>query len=480
MSFISTYRLRPERATALAPRPSTVTGRRVRCNAMLMLAGCIAAQTAGAAQTLLQPAREFSGEHPLELILLVTPSGAHTEHVTIPETIAVDIVTTDGLAPRHLTLRHAPSVPASISLGPGQYREISFATAWPKDVRGTIQIAPVGFNAAPSVVALNWAGDVPATAANGGKPVAAANTSAGTLADASAAPAATAKATAGSGSAATATGATSAAGSTDATSDAGAPATGAAAEPADSASGVMTTETSRISFNEPVYFAMGPSAGGDITAKFQLSFKYRIFEPADPRSRSLFDNLYFGYTQLSIWDLSEDSKPFKDTNFRPSLFYYLPDTGARASWFSTLGVEAGIEHESNGQAGDTSRSLNTIFVRPIFTWNNIVGNRLVVAPKFYYYVEKSDNSDIADYRGYVDLLIKYGNPDGFELATTLRKGTRSSYGSVDAQLTYPLHKLFGAGFGGYVWLGAFSGYGETLIDYNHHSNSVRIGYSITR
>ena len=35
----------------------------------------------------------------------------------------------------------------------------------------------------------------------------------------------------------------------------------------------------------------------------------------------------------------------------------------------------------------------------------------------------------------------YGSPDGWQLATTLRKGTRSAYGSVDTQFTYPLAKL---------------------------------------
>ncbi|RKP54889.1 hypothetical protein D7S86_13785 [Pararobbsia silviterrae] len=248
---------------------------------------------------------------------------------------------------------------------------------------------------------------------------------------------------------------------------------------AQNASTTPLTDTSRISFNEPFYFGVGPSDGGT-TARFQLSFKYRLFEPADPRSRTLLDNLYFGYTQLSIWDLSEDSKPFKDTNFRPSLFYYLPDTGARASWFTTLGIQAGIEHESNGKGGSDSRSVNMVFVKPIFTWDNVFGNQLVVAPKIYDYFEKSDNPDIQHYRGYVDLLIKYGDPSGLQLATTLRKGTVGHYGSVEAELTYPLQKLFGAGFGGYLWVGAFTGYGETMIDYNQHSNALRIGYSIAR
>ncbi|HTJ91696.1 MAG TPA: phospholipase A [Pararobbsia sp.] len=489
--------------------PTKLPPRRAMAQALLAVSGAFLIDTAHAAETLLQPARELVGDHPLELVLILSQDTAGKQRYTIPEVIEVDIVTTDGLAPRRLALHHATSVPSSVVLASGQFRKIEYQADWPKDVRGTVQIAPVTFNAAPSVVVLNWAGNAPVagvTATPVTAPPAAAvsgsaqgqapqqtatqNPNANISADASAPPAGLATATSAPSSGGTSQPSPAAAHSADGSGNTPPPSPAALTQSSDdtpqqntastqASLPPLTTETTRISFNEPVYFAIGPSEG-DTTAKFQLSFKYRIFEPKDPRSRSLLDNLYFGYTQLSIWDLSEDSKPFKDTNFRPSLFYYLPDTGARASWFSTLGIEAGVEHESNGQSGSDSRSINTVFVRPIFTWNNVLGNRLVVAPKVYYYLEKSDNPDIQRYRGYVDLLIKYGNPDGLELATTLRKGTSSSFGSIDAQLTYPLQKLFGAGFGGYVWLGAFSGYGETLIDYNHHSNSVRIGYSIAR
>ncbi|CAM2145697.1 phospholipase A1/A2 [Pararobbsia alpina] len=445
--------------------PTTLTPRRLIAQALFALSGALLIDTAQATVTLLQPARELAGERPLEMVLLLSQDDAGEQRYEVPDEIEVDIVTTDGLAPRRLKLHHAAGVPAAVTLTSGQFKKIAYSAAWPKDVRGTVQIAPVTFDAAASVVVLNWAANAPVAgptaspqtpALSGGQSgTGAADQAAG--ANASAAPGAL----------------------TESPAQASAASAGGSVAPTPSASAPLVTETTRISFNEPVYFALGPSEG-DTTAKFQLSFKYRLFEPSDPRSRSLFDNLYFGYTQLSIWDLSKDSKPFKDTNFRPSLFYYLPDTGVRSSWFSTLGIETGVEHESNGKDGTNSRSINTVFVRPIFTWNNVLGNRLVIAPKMYYYFEKSDNPDIQQYRGYVDLLIKYGDPDALELATTLRKGTASHYGSIDAQLTYPLQKLFGSGFGGYVWLGVFSGYGETLIDYNHHSNSVRIGYSITR
>jgi outer membrane phospholipase A len=467
--------------------------------------------------TLLQPPREVAGEQPLTLTLLLAQDAEGSQRYEIPASIDVRLVTTDGMSPRRLTLRRAATEPASVTLKRGQYRKVVYSAAWPKDLRGTLRVAPVGFDAAESLVVLNWrAGaathaamaaaplapvaspmatpDATSKTASGSVPGGAEGSAAQATANADGSPGASGAMGTGAGAVATGTTATAAASGAAAGSNV-AVGTGTASgaivatqptpsSPAqasadlNSAPAPLPVETSRLTFNEPVYVAVG--ASGDTTAKFQLSFKYRLFQPQDPRSRSLFDNLYFGYTQLSVWDLSEESKPFKDTNFRPSLFYYLPDTGVRASWFSQLGIQAGIEHESNGQGGSDSRSINTVFVRPTLTWNNVLGNRLVFSPKIYYYLEKSDNPDIAKYRGYADLLVQYGDPNAFELAATFRKGTSGGRGSIDAQLTYPMGKIFGAGFGGYLFLDVFSGYGETLIDYNNHVNAVRIGYSISR
>src|SRR3546814_19275315 len=72
---------------------------------------------------------------------------------------------------------------------------------------------------------------------------------------------------------------------------------------------------SAISSFEPVYFDIGSK--GDTNARFQLSFKYRLFNPTDPLHPEFIDNLYLGYTQTSLWDLEGDSMPFIDTTYNP-------------------------------------------------------------------------------------------------------------------------------------------------------------------
>ncbi|MEF3065115.1 phospholipase A [Pandoraea apista] len=387
----------------------------------------------------MQPPRALSGGAPLQLTLLATQDTPGRKTIKLPDEIVVRI-SNDDFKPTLLHLKREAVAPAEVTLSDGQFRRISYSATLPKELRGAVRLEPVDWDASTITLVLDRA--APAEPMVAAVPVAP---------DAS----------------------------TTQASKESVPASGAMVSAAPDAIAPTTdTEFARISSNEPMYIAFGKN--GDANARFQLSFKFHILKPDNPASKSFLDNLYFGYTQLSIWDLQAESAPFRDSNYRPSLFYYIPDTGVRASWFSSLGVAAGIEHESNGKAGDDSRSINTVFVKPILKFGNPSEYHWTVAPKLYAYVEKSDNRDIQDYRGYMDLLVLWGKPNGWQIGATLRKGMKRNYGSADVQVTYPLGKLI-PGTGGYIWLGYFTGYGEDLLDYNRHSRSeLRIGYSVFR
>ncbi|WP_244946228.1 phospholipase A [Pandoraea apista] len=387
----------------------------------------------------MQPPRALSGGAPLQLTLLATQDTPGRKTIKLPDEIVVRI-SNDDFKPTLLHLKREAVAPAEVTLSDGQFRRISYSATLPKELRGAVRLEPVDWDASTITLVLDRA--APAEPMVAAVPVAP---------DAS----------------------------TTQASKESVPASGAMVSAApDAITPTTDTEFARISSNEPMYIAFGKN--GDANARFQLSFKFHILKPDNPASKSFLDNLYFGYTQLSIWDLQAESAPFRDSNYRPSLFYYIPDTGVRASWFSSLGVAAGIEHESNGKAGDDSRSINTVFVKPILKFGNPSEYHWTVAPKLYAYVEKSDNRDIQDYRGYMDLLVLWGKPNGWQIGATLRKGMKRNYGSADVQVTYPLGKLI-PGTGGYIWLGYFTGYGEDLLDYNRHSRSeLRIGYSVFR
>ena len=69
-----------------------------------------------------------------------------------------------------------------------------------------------------------------------------------------------------------------------------------------------------LSENDPMYFVVGTRGGA--SARFQLSFKYRLFDfdAGFGQERPWLSGLYFGYTQNSLWDLESESKAFRDTS----------------------------------------------------------------------------------------------------------------------------------------------------------------------
>lgn len=228
---------------------------------------------------------------------------------------------------------------------------------------------------------------------------------------------------------------------------------------------------------EPNYISAG--SVGPTNARFQVSLKFRVFNP-NTRTPML-EKLYLSYSQTSLWDLSSNSKPFRDSSYRPSVFF-LDDEIQQWPWRdSRLGLQGGFEHESNGKDGASSRSINTFFVRPTLTFPLQGDYFISLSPKFFAYQNKDENPDIPDYRGYADLLVKWGETDGFQMAALFRQGNQAARHSVLVDLSYPLKRPTFGNLGGYLHMQIFDGYGESLIEYNGKSRTqFRIGLMITR
>ena len=226
--------------------------------------------------------------------------------------------------------------------------------------------------------------------------------------------------------------------------------------------------------NEPVYFVLGTR--GSTNARFQLSFKYRMFDRSLGwgREQPWLSRLYFGYTQSTIWNLQGDSKPFRGTSFRPSLFWAWERTDDK-TWIDAL--RAGIEHESNGRDGALSRSIDILFVRPEWHWALDNGKRIEFTPKIYGYLDKEQNPDIQRFRGYADWRLRYGDESRSWVAMA-RLGTAGK-GSLTLDWFERTRVL---GFGpvsGYFHVQFFAGYGEDILDYNRRFKSqLRLGFAV--
>jgi len=234
-----------------------------------------------------------------------------------------------------------------------------------------------------------------------------------------------------------------------------------------------------VSVYEPVYFLIGGDGG--LNAKFQISFRYRLFDGQGSLARRLpwIDDLYLSYSQTSLWDLGELSKPFTDSSYRPRLFFANYDLGRLLDGRLRLGVEAGAGHESNGKDGDTSRSFNMFYVRPTLTYGDPEGFNVYLAPLIHNYVADDENPDLKEYRGYVDWVIGAGSKGGLNFWSVLRRGERSGKGSAELNLSFPLSKLSGGDLTGWLMLQYFGGYGESLLDYNKKLDSqLRLGIAV--
>jgi len=230
-----------------------------------------------------------------------------------------------------------------------------------------------------------------------------------------------------------------------------------------------------LSANEPVYFVVG--SRGDTTARFQLSFKYRPFDPAEGYGQDYpwLSQLFFGYTQNSIWDLSAESKPFRDTSYRPSLFWWWQRGGEAPA---LRGARLGLEHESNGGEGERSRSINTAFMRPEWRWRLADGASFEFAPQVYAYLDKDENPDIAEYRGYVDWRARLVSGDRWVANAMARVGT-SGKGSLQLDVLRSTSEIRFGPARGYLHLQYFGGYGESLLDYNvKRKSQLRFGFAI--
>jgi outer membrane phospholipase A len=256
------------------------------------------------------------------------------------------------------------------------------------------------------------------------------------------------------------------------------PGTVIAAQPAIAAERPSSPFLSALSTYDPVYFALGTR--GETNAKFQLSFKFQFFAQDAPlvRYANFLQDIYFGYTQTTIWNIGSASAPFYDTSYQPRVFYLNEDAWDWPGRKVMLGVESGRGHESNGKSGADSRSMNIaqLNVGPEVTITPDSDGRVRGAA---IYLQDSENPDIADYRGYVDLKVILGKEDSWQIQGLFRKGSQGFSTQID--LSYPLRAVALGNLNGYFLVQYFDGYGESILDYNRRLPSqLRLGLMVVR
>lgn len=231
--------------------------------------------------------------------------------------------------------------------------------------------------------------------------------------------------------------------------------------------------------HEPMYFLWGPH---DPAVKFQFSIRYKIINP-DAELGRYWDwthGLHLAYTQTSLWDIDQPSAPFFDTSYKPELLWRLDDFLPAVTWWDQLGLQLGLQHESNGKDGLDSRSLNRLYLRPTFLYGNPDRFFISLSPNAWVYLGNlDDNPNLDRYRGNVGLELQTGRSDSFQLAGLLRLGNHADRGSMQWDATYPLSELI-PNFDLFLHAQYFNGWGESLLEYDQRTWAFRFGISLFR
>ena len=185
---------------------------------------------------------------------------------------------------------------------------------------------------------------------------------------------------------------------------------------------------------------------------------------------------FFAYTQTSWWQTMQDSAPFRENNYQPEIFVLFPMNKYHKRFDALI---FGINHQSNGQSGELSRSWNRIYTRFVFHYDEVIFNarlwyRIPERKKRYINDTKGDdNPDILDYLGYGDLRISYPYKDNL-LTSKIRFNPATKKGAIELGYSMPLKNSV------FLYFQYFNGYGESLIDYNKKVNKIGIGFEYSR
>ena len=205
----------------------------------------------------------------------------------------------------------------------------------------------------------------------------------------------------------------------------------------------------------------------DAEVKFQISFMFPVVHNIFKDNGSL----YVAYTNRSFWQLFDDdlSSPFRETNHEPEIWLQF-DTDYKVLGLTNRLMTFGFNHQSNGRNDPISRSWNRLFANFIFE-----GKNFAFSIKPWIIVgDLTGNEDIQDYLGNLEFRGVYKwnrHTIGLMLRNNLQSGF--SKGSFQVDWSFPIyHRVRG-------YTQYFNGYGESLIDYNVHNNTLGVGLAFT-
>ena len=264
--------------------------------------------------------------------------------------------------------------------------------------------------------------------------------------------------------------------------------------------GYSTHKYSRISQSTHVtnYTPQEKEAYSDYDQNIEAEFQISLTKMLTYNLFGWNEYFNFAYTQKVWWQIYGDSAPFRETTYTPEIFLGVPLSGAINDIYGLKVAKVGFLHESNGQDGYRSRSWNRLYLAGLWQRDNLflsmrVWTRIPEKKKYDGYYDGAvnpstgdyepnyqgdDNPDIQNYLGYGDVKVKYlyGQHE-FGSLFRYNFGTGGkNRGAIDAHWSYPFLNSENT----FWYAKLFSGYGESLIDYDRSVTKAVFGFSFSR
>ncbi len=196
------------------------------------------------------------------------------------------------------------------------------------------------------------------------------------------------------------------------------------------------------------------------------------------------DSLWFGYTQQSYWQLFNGaiSRPFRSTDHEPEVIYIYPHQIPLGGGWDYRLSGLGLVHQSNGQSLPLSRSWNRTYLMGAAEKTLGPNSSLTLQGRIWNRLRESsgndDNPGIENYIGRAEFTgnwqISKNNTLGVTVRHSLREEARGST-RVDWMLAPPSSPNY---TGLRYHLQLFSGYGDSLLDYNRKRVVLSLGLSL--
>lgn len=223
------------------------------------------------------------------------------------------------------------------------------------------------------------------------------------------------------------------------------------------------SQKSRLDYYKDLYFIMGNDT------KVQISLKYTMYNFNKQH------NFYFGYSQYMFWDLFKYSSPFREINYNPEFFYIFNKPFKYIDYVQI----SPYEHKSNGRDGIETRGVDKYYGLIQLSTQTYFNFGLEYKLFGYYRIEK-ENQHIKEYMGdseiklFVNLLEEKGEylTDKEEIYIKLFTTNIIKFHSYE--LGFKL-RMVTEWTTPYFFINYYSGYGESLIDYNKKVKSWRAG-----